>query len=100
MDGRAERQLRCPHKRLVDMALNFRHFRHWLNEVNITSRVHYVALENTHKLCIMLLDILRRPHHVNVINWMFSHKADFLLSVGDAMTMTEYWHVDVFRPGL
>ncbi len=29
-----------------------------------------------------------------------SRMADFLLSVGGAMTVTEYWHVDVFRLGL
>ncbi len=38
---------------------------HYLNGINIASCVHYVALEDTHKLYVILLDIMCRPRHVN-----------------------------------
>ena len=63
------------------------------------SSVHYSGL------CYVLFIYCFFYHyllHVNFmyIRWCLSHKVDFLLSVGGAMTMNQYWHVDVFRPGL
>lgn len=49
----------------------------------------------------MLVFIKFKPHHVNFmkIRSSFSHMADFPLSVGGAMTMTQYGLLDVFRLG-